>query len=230
MIISKRPNIFKRTKLNRFKNKYSHLYPDYLQEEIENKLLLGYTNNNDTINQIYCYLNIVDDNINAYKGFINILKNNFDLNKNILEIGAGNIPILIKYLEEEKINVDIVEPNIIFDNIIKGKIIKEKFTEKTNISNYDLIIGYNPCQATESIIKNAIKHNKDFCIALCGCCFLPDIYTERTPIEWHKYLLDVAKKLSKDKYEVTFEYFDDKYKIEYPIIVGKCKQKILRDV
>ena len=230
MIISKRPNIFKRTKLNRFKNKYSHLYPDYLQEEIENKLLLGYTNNNDTINQIYCYLNIVDDNINAYKGFINILKNNFDLNKNILEIGAGNIPILIKYLEEEKINVDIVEPNIIFDNIIKGKIIKEKFTEKTNISNYDLIIGYNPCQATESIIKNAIKHNKDFCIALCGCCFLPEKYTNRTPEKWHKYLLDVAKKINKDNYIIKFEYFGDNYKIEYPIIVGKCKQKILRDV
>lgn len=88
MIISKKPNIFKRRKLQKFKNKYILLYLDYLQDEIEDKLLLGYTNNNDIINQIYCYLNLVDDNINAYKGFIEILKSNFDLKQNILEVGS----------------------------------------------------------------------------------------------------------------------------------------------
>lgn len=226
MIISDKPNYVKKIKLTNFKNKYISLYPDYLQEEINEKLMLGYTNNNDTINQIYCYLNLVNDSINAYKGFINILENNFDLNRNILEVGAGTIPILSKYLSDEKVNVDILEPNIIFDIITKGKIIKEKFTNKTNINDYDLIIGYNPCQATESIIKNSIKHNKDFCIALCGCCFLPEKYTNRTPEEWHKYLLDVAKKLGKGNYEIKLEYFDDRYKIEYPIIIGKLKSEV----
>lgn len=65
MIISKRPNYLKRIKLLKFKKRYINLYPDYLQGEINNKLLLGYTDNNDTINQIYCYLNIVNDNVNA---------------------------------------------------------------------------------------------------------------------------------------------------------------------
>jgi len=221
MIISKRPNIFKRFKLNRFKNKYSHLYPDYLQEEIDNKLFLGYTNNNDTINQIYCYLNLVNDNINAYKGFIKILEDNFDLNNNILEIGAGTIPILAKYLNDKKINVDILEPNIIFDNLTIGRVIKKKFDEKTNIEKYDLLIGYNPCGATEDIIRTAINSNKDFCIALCGCCFLPKKYKNRTPEEWHDYLLGIANKLSKNNYEIKFEYFNDRYKIKYPIIIGK---------
>lgn len=224
MIISDKPNYVKKIKLTNFKNKYISLYPDYLQEEINEKLMLGYTNNNDTINQIYCYLNLVNDSINAYKSFINILENNFDLNRNILEVGAGTIPILAKYLSDEKVNVDILEPNIIFDTITKGKIIKEKFTNKTNINDYDLIIGYNPCQATEGIIKNSIKHNRDFCIALCGCCFLPEEYTNRTPEEWHKYLFEIAKKLGKDNYEIKFEYFDDRYKIEYPIIIGKLKK------
>ena len=224
MIISKRPNIFKRFKLNRFQNKYSHLYPDYLQEEMENKLFLGYTNNNDTINQIYCKLNLVNDNINAYKGFIKILEDNFDLNNNILEIGAGTIPILAKYLNDKKINVDILEPNIIFDNLTIGRVIKKKFDEKTNIQKYDLLIGYNPCGATEDIIKNAINSNKDFCIALCGCCFLPEGYKKRTPNEWHKYLFDIANKLGKDKYEFKLIHFEKEYKIEFPIIIGKLKK------
>lgn len=224
MIISKRPNIFKRIKLNKFKNKYSHLYPDYLQEEIDNKLLLGYTNNNDTINQIYCYLDLVNDNINAYKEFIKILENNFNLSNNILEIGAGNIPILAKYLTDKKINVDILESNIIFDNLTNGRVIKKRFDEKTNIDKYDLLIGYNPCGATEDIIRNSIKNNKDFCIALCGCCFLPEEYKKRTPEEWHNYLFEIAKKIGKDNYEIKFEYFNDRYKIEYPIIIGKLKK------
>ena len=37
-------------KINSFIDKYYSLYPDYLQEEIDNKIMLGFTNNNDTIN------------------------------------------------------------------------------------------------------------------------------------------------------------------------------------
>ena len=42
MIISKKPNFIQRIKLKKFKTKYIKLYPDYLQEEIEEKLFLGY--------------------------------------------------------------------------------------------------------------------------------------------------------------------------------------------
>lgn len=59
-----------RIKLEEYKQKYYELYPDYLQEELDNKLLLGFTNNNDIINQIYCYLDLIDDNINPYLDFI----------------------------------------------------------------------------------------------------------------------------------------------------------------
>lgn len=64
-----------------------------------------------------------------------------------------------------------MDPLIIFDKISAAYVIKEKFTETTNIDKYDLIIGYNPCGVTESIIINTIKNKKSFAIALCGCCF-----------------------------------------------------------
>lgn len=83
MIISKKPNFIKKLKLNKLKKRYINLYPDYLQDEINEKLFNGYTNNNDTINQIYCYLNIVEDKINAYKQFVKVIENNFDDNCNI---------------------------------------------------------------------------------------------------------------------------------------------------
>lgn len=223
MIISKKPSFFNKQKLKRFKNMYIEKYPDFLQEEIEEKIYKGYTNNNDTINQIYCYLNIVSDDINSYKEFINIINNNFVF-ENILEIGAGTIPVLAKYLEDKKVNVDIIDPSIIFEDLINGNVKKEKFDSNTKVDKYDLLIGYNPCRATEDIIINAIRNKKDFCIALCGCCFLPDSYIERTPESWHKYLFELAEKEANDNYELLFIYFDNVYKIEYPILVGKRKK------
>lgn len=221
MIIKQIENVEKE-KLTKFKQEYYNLYPDYLQEELDEKLLLGFTNNNDIINQIYCYLNLIEENINPYLEFYNILNNNFDLkNMKILEVGCGFIPILSKIFSDNNISIDIIDPLVTFKTLNAGKVLNEKFSIDTNIDNYDLIIGYNPCGATENMIRKSITESKDFCIFLCGCCFLPADYTDRTPDRWHKYLYDLATELSNGKYEIKFIYFDKKYNLEYPIIIGK---------
>lgn len=101
-----------------------------------------------------------------------------------------------KVISDKNINIDVMDPLVYFDNLNKGQVIKEKFTKDTNVENYDLIIGYNPCGATETVIRKSIEENKEFCIFLCGCCFLPENYTERTPENWHKYLYEIAKELA----------------------------------
>lgn len=219
MIIGHKLTKEDKEKINSFINKYYDFYPDYLQEEIDNKVMLGFTNNNDTINQIYCYLSIDDKDINPYLAFYNYLRSNFDLNKNILEVGSGTIPILVTYLNKD--NVTLMDKNLIEEFYKDYNYIKETFNVDTNIDDYDLIIGYNPCQATESIIRNAIQNNKNFSIALCGCCFLPNEYEERTSQKWHEYLYNIANELAKDNYEIKIDYFDDKLNIDYPIITGK---------
>ncbi|MBO5095997.1 MAG: hypothetical protein J6B98_03905 [Bacilli bacterium] len=228
MIIKNDWSMEERTKIINFKNKYIDLYPDYLQNEINSKLLFGITNDNDIINQIYAYLELIPDEINPYLGFLEHLKQYFNLKKiNILEIGSGCIPMLAFYIYDlYKNKIDIQEPNIIFSNIIKGNIFKEKFTETTNIDKYDLIIGFNPCSATESMIKNAIKNNKNFAIALCGCCFLPDEFIERNSEKWHEYLFKLAKDLGKDNYEIVMSTFPINYQRKEPIITGIYKKSM----
>ena len=140
-----------KAKLLAFKEKYYQRYVSYLQEELDNKLLKGFTNNNDTINQIYCYLQIVPDKFNYYLEFIKIIQKYFVLeNKKVLEIGAGSLPILASYLESKALNYDIMDPGIILEDLvgIKGRVFKEKFSLDTSITDYDLLIGYNPCAAT----------------------------------------------------------------------------------
>lgn len=214
-------------KLRNFKDKYFDLYPPNLQKEIEDKLFLGFTNNEDTINQIYCYLNLVNNNVNPYKAFIKILEKNFNLkDTNILEIGSGSIPVLARYLEEKlKTKITIQDPITVIGNHNKGNIFKELFTEDTNINDFDLIIGYNPCEATEAIIRNAIKNKKDFCIATCGCCHLPKSYKEKNSKIWHEYLINIATSLGKENYKIKISYFDQRYCLENPIIIGSFKSK-----
>ena len=222
-------NNFTNTELSRlheFKYKYFDLYPSNLQEEIENNLFLGFTNNEDTINQIYCYLNLIEDNINPYNAFIKYLETEFNLQDlNILEVGSGSIPILAHSIENKyKKKVDIQDPITLFANYTKGNIYKDLFNESTDISNYDLIIGYNPCEATENIIINAIKNKKDFSVATCGCCHLPSKYKEKNPNLWHQYLIDIAQKLGKNNYKIKISYFSKNYHLENPIITGLYKK------
>ncbi len=212
------------TKLIAFKEKYYGRYVSYLQEEIDEKLLKGFTNNNDIINQIYCYLNIVPDTFNYYKEFAKIVRKYFAIEtKKILEVGAGSLPILASYMQDMSFKYDIIDPNTILEDLvgIKGNVFKEDFTNTTDIGSYDLVIGYNPCKATDAIIRNCLENHKEFIIALCGCAFLPSGYN-RTNKEWQKYLFKIIEQLGKD-YNFYIETFKDIYKIEYPILVLKLK-------
>lgn len=215
-----------KAKLVAFKEKYYQRYVSYLQEELDNKLLNGFTNNNDTINQIYCCLQIVPDRFNYYLEFIKIIQKYFALeNKKVLEVWAGSLPILASYLESKALSYDIMDPGTILEDVvgIKGRVIKEKFSLATNITDYDLLIGYNPCAATESMIRNCLKNHKEFIIALCGCAFLPENYKVRTNKQWQKYLLQIIEKSGQD-YNLYIEYFKDYLNIEYPILVMKLKK------
>lgn len=215
-----------KAKLEAFKEKYYARYVSYLQEELDNKLFNGFTNNNDTINQIYCYLQIAPTRFNYYQEFIKIIQKHFSLeNKKVLEVGAGSLPILASYLESSALSYDVMDPGIILEDVVglKGRVIKEKFSLTTNITDYDLLIGYNPCGATEAMIKNCLKNHKEFIIALCGCAFLPESYKKRTNKEWQKYLFQIIEKLGQD-YNLYIEYFKDYFQIEYPILVMKLKK------
>lgn len=222
MIIWK-ANYFAKRKLKKFKKNYLNLYEDDYKDEINERLLHGFTNNNDIINQIYCYLELIKDEINPYKEFIKITKKYFKINCNILEVGSGYIPILAKYLENDA-KVTMMDPKIIFRDYAKGTIKNESFTLNTNLDKYDLIIGYNPCEATESMIRNAITNQKDFAIATCGCCYLPIDYPNRTKENWHKYLIRIASELGKNEYKIIIDFFNPSFKINNPIIIGKRKK------
>ncbi len=139
--------------------------------------------------------------------------------KNVLDVGAGRVCRLSQYLEEKGYKVTAMDPDIRISkeeadekNI---KIIKEKFScdeysegkEGTNIENYDLLIGLEPCDATEHIIRQCIKYNKDFEILLCAS---PHNSIEgkkfNTREEWYNYLKSINSKLKLEIIDGTSSY------------------------
>ena len=125
--------------------------------------------------QLYDELGILPDEINSYKAFSKLINEQFNIkDKNVVEIGGGVIPRLAKRLSlmQDRGTVVVYDPNIYLNKAYYPnlKLIKRKFFPITNVDMADVLVGLLPCGSSSSIIKSAIKHNKDFMIALCDSC------------------------------------------------------------
>lgn len=132
---------------------------------------IGLGTHNHICLQIYDELGILPDSINPYKAFSNLVNQKFNIkDKHIIEIGGGKIPSLAKRIDlmQDKGTITVYDPNLyIKEEYSNIKLIKKKFSLMNNVSSADILIGLLPCGSSSTIIKSAIKYNKDFMIALC---------------------------------------------------------------
>lgn len=124
--------------------------------------------------QIYDELGILPDYMNPYKAFSELISSIYDIrDMNIVEIGGGTIPRLAKRLADMQTRgtVTVYDPNLYLKNSYPNiKLIKRNFYPITNVDRKDLLVGLLPCGASSTIVRSAIKNNKDFMIALCDSC------------------------------------------------------------
>lgn len=180
----------------------------------------------DILRQIYDELSLLKDEDNIYLGFINLIDEYFNIDSNIIEVGGGVIPTLSKHihLRQRKGTITVYDPKVNFSNTSPNyKIIKDKFTEETDIKACDLIIGLMPCEATEIILKTAFNNNKDFLIALCDGNHneLVEYFDYE---DWQNKIIDKAKSYALES-SLGKVYLTDlkKYKDPYPVIYNKRK-------
>lgn len=137
-----------------------------------------------------------------------ISKYNHSNTPKVLDVGAGRMCHLSTELGKRGFTVTAIDPKIrLKDNEIKPRkiqqIIKKPFycdeyanNGGTNISNFDLIVGMEPCNATEHIIRQSLKYEKPFEVTLCyqshnalnGQKF-------KTPEDWYKYLKQISSEV-----------------------------------
>ena len=94
------------------------------------------------------------------------------------------------------------------------------------LKDSDLIAGLFPCEATEPIIEEACKYDKDFYVAMCGCVHFRNAnipYSESNSRLYQSYVIDLADRLVSNNKELVVDMLDDKYLVPYPIIYTKKK-------
>ena len=180
--------------LNEFKNfmiSRRCLDVDIKTKEFEKYISGNYTSN-AVSDEIVDFLCIKKGLPTRWKSFARYIQTRYDVNeyKNVLDVGSGPIADLSYELIQKGYNVTAIDPRVIqSDDFL---CINELFNyEVTNVSNYDLIVGLEPCDATEHILRSALLNNKAFAISLCYNAHNSlDGKKFKTPEAWYKYLID----------------------------------------
>ena len=72
---------------------------------------------------------------------------------------------------------------------VKG--ITEYFTNETDTSDYDLIVGRAPCSAIKPIVVACKKSNKPYIILLCDCALPAPFKADTESLGWENVLPDI---------------------------------------
>lgn len=115
-------------------------------------------------------------------------------NVSILDVGAGDIPYSSILLGDTKQSVTTMDRRFeLSPETLKRLNVDAEtsyFTEGTDISKYDIVVGQRPCSAIEKMVKECVKQNKPYFIELCNC-HIPPSKTPGKPAVWSEILPEI---------------------------------------
>ena len=224
-------------KFQKFLLKYGPNYSEealsYIKENFGKPI--DYKTTPDVLRQIYTDFGMYPDEENFYLAHLKKIRNNFDITKNILEVGCGPVPAFGNILAKEQLRlgsgtITVYDPRLVVEKpkYPNMKLYKKNFTLDTSVSNYDLITGIFPCEATEDIIKSACTNKKDFYVAMCGCTHFDYFYIIMhkymvSPYMYQQYVISKAEELleNNNNGRLCVDVIDDNFEIDYPILYNK---------
>lgn len=220
----------------KFAKKYRSEYTETSWQYIEENFWTYVYSNvcPDILMQIYTELGIESPNGNFYKEHVRRVQERFDITGNVLDIASGKIPAFANLLAHEQLRIGkgtitLYEP-LLIETKPKHKnmtLHKQEFTSDIRIKEFDLITAIMPCDATEIVIEQACRNQKDFYVAMCGCThfdYIPwGMYV--TSEMYQEHVIEKTNRLLKeyDNGELVIETLDNNYDIEYPILYNRKK-------
>lgn len=136
------------------------------------------------------------------ENFANFLAKKIPIGAKVLEVGGGRTARLSRFLSKKGFYMTCIDPQLEAMSSKYVEIIRDKFDyRKFDLSQYDYVIGQEPCDATEHIVRACIDQYKPFMIALCGVPhrlisgeIFEDVY------EWYDYLINISPENIKLRY------------------------------
>lgn len=132
------------------------------------------------------------------------IQRNYHSNLNILDV-AGGSGELSKILSSLGYHTTIIDPKLTISKMdcrkYKIQTIKKLFDMSFDISEYDVIVGLHPDEATEIIIKRCTSFKKPFVVI--PCCVIPQFSNSKfNSNSWISHL----KHLSSDVLECQLPF------------------------
>lgn len=111
----------------------------------------------------------------------------------ILEVGCGRTARLSRLLSNDGFKMTAIDPRLEIKNSKGITLIKDYFDyRKFDVSDFDFVIGQEPCEATEHVVIACTMQNVPFMMTLCG---VPHkLISGETPedvYEWYDYLVNL---------------------------------------
>ena len=172
----------------------------------------------DGVYDFLVYYNLVKG-VSRHKSFANYITRKYSPlhHKKVLDVGAGRLCNLSTMLAKRGFDMFAMDPNIrllpneaktLNIHIDKNLFLCDEFAKNkkgTNIKDFNLLIGLEPCTGTEHIIRQALKYDKPFDVVLCyeahkalnGKSF-------KTVDEWFEFILKISKEISIIKHDGNY--------------------------
>lgn len=206
--------------IEKFKNFLKNRHSEDIDRKV--RVLIDYINGKSTDivpDEFVDFSDTILHNPTRWESFGRYILYNYNpsIYKRVFDIGCGPLMDLSKYLINAGYDITSIDPRLINPDGVRRK--KDYFIYgKTDISSFDLLIGLEPCDATEHIMKSAIESHIPFCIALCVALHKAINGQDfKSFEEWYNYLLEESKgeaTVIKDAKVFTKRYYilKDNYK------------------
>ena len=192
--------------------KYVRINPNHLTEDQFNLILLDLIRHHKGVlhDETFDFLMWQEGRPGRQELFYEYIKTHYRdfFGKNVLEVGCGRTDKLSSMLSKY-FSMTAMDPTLEICNDPKVTHVKDFFTQATPISNYDLVIGLEPCQATEHIVRSCVNNNKPFIVLLCatphnglnGKIFHQRIFLRAK--SWYKYLASIDNSLILEQIDLS---------------------------
>lgn len=144
--------------------------------------------------------------------------------RRVMDVGAGRMCRLSTLLAKNGAKMYAIDPNIrLSDEEAYGLGISQISTRTfvcdwalgrdgkgTNVRPMDVLVGLEPCDATEHIIRQGLKYDKPLDVLLCAAPHNSiDGRQFRTYEEWYEYLLSISSELDINQIGSSFIISND---------------------
>lgn len=141
------------------------------------------------------FFDLLNERPTRWQAFRRYIEINYkkDEYQKLLDIGCGPFRNSSIELENKGYIVSSIDPRLECPDG-KNKIKGYFDYQKTDVSEYDLLVGLEPCDATEHIMKSGLNNEIPFAIALCASPHNAISGTRfQTMEQWYQYLLKEAQ-------------------------------------